>query len=263
MAKTIVLIHGAWMTPKCWEPFISFFKAKGYRVIAPAWPHKERSIEAQRAHPDPRLARLGVREIVDHYDAIIRAEAEPPVLIGHSFGGLFIEILLDRGLGRAGIAIDPAPPKGVFALYPSAAWALRLPLRTLFGWRKVLRWPFSHFRYAFVDTLSPEAQRAAYDTYVVPESGRIFWQAALALFNTALRVNFTNNDRAPLLIIAGGRDKIVPAAINRSNYRKYRNSSARTDFKEFPDKVHWIIAEPGWKEVAGYCETWIEDLPPN
>jgi pimeloyl-ACP methyl ester carboxylesterase len=34
--------------------------------------------------------------------------AEPPVLIGHSYGGLFVELLLDRGLGRAGVAMSPA-----------------------------------------------------------------------------------------------------------------------------------------------------------
>jgi pimeloyl-ACP methyl ester carboxylesterase len=255
--KTIILLHGAWVTPKSWDPFKSYFEAKGYRVLAPAWPGKEHTVEEQQKNPDPSLAKLGLKEIVDYYAKIIEAEPEPPILIGHSFGGLFVEMLLDRGLGKAGIAIDPAPPKGVFALYPTAAWALRLPLTTAFGWKKIIRWPLHHFAYAFTNTLSPEEQEKAYREYVVPESGRIFWQAAFAPFNNVLNVNFQNPNRAPLLIIAGEKDHIVPAAINRANFKKYQASSAKTDFKEFPGRTHWIIAEPGWEEVAKSCENWI------
>ena len=260
MQKTIVLIHGAWMTPTCWEPFISFFEKLGYRVLAPAWPYKETSIEEQRKNPDPRLGTLGIKEIVDHYEKIIREEKEPPLLIGHSFGGLFVQMLLDRGVGSAGIAIDPAPPKGVFSFYPSVLWSLRLPLITPFAWRKTLIWPFNHFQYAFVNTMPLEDQRRAYDTYAVPESGRIFWQAALMPILDAGKVNFKNSSRAPLLIIAGSKDHIVPAVINRSNFRKYKHSGAKTDFKEFSGRGHWIIAEPGWEEVAEYCHTWIQRL---
>ena len=258
MTKTIVFIHGAWVTPKCWDPFKSFFEQHGYNCIAPAWPFKDRLVFEQNKNPQPGLAHLGIKEIVDHYEKIIRALPEKPILIGHSFGGLFVQMLLDRGLGAAGVAIDPAPPKGVFALYPTAAYALRLPLTTPFGWKKILHWPFQHFRYGFVDTLPTDLQHRAYEEYVVPETGRIFWQAALSAFNHAADVNFKNNDRAPLLIIAGGKDKIVPAAINRNNFKKYRNSKAQTDFKEFADKVHWIIAQPGWEEVAAYIKEWVK-----
>ena len=258
MTKTIILIHGAWVTPKSWDPFKSYFESKGYRVIAPSWSGKEGTVAEQQKNPNPSLAHLGLKEIADHYAKIIEAETEPPILIGHSFGGLFVEMLLDRGLGKMGVAIDPAPPKGVFPLYPSAIWSLRLPLTTPFGWKKILRWPLNHFAYAFTNTLSKEEQEKAYREYVVPESGRIFWQAALAPFNDVLQVNFLNPDRAPLLIIAGEKDHIVPAVINRGNYKKYAGSKTHTDFKEFSGRTHWIIAEPGWEEVAEYCEKWIQ-----
>ncbi|MDO8523000.1 MAG: alpha/beta hydrolase [bacterium] len=257
MQKTIIFIHGAWVTPKCWDRFASFFIEKGYRVIAPSWPFKEKTVEEQQKNPDPGLAHLGIKEIVDYYAEIIKKETGSPILIGHSFGGLFVQMLLDRGLGSAGIAIDPAPPKGVFSLYPSAIWGLRFTLLTPFGWRRALHWPFRHFRYAFVHTLSPQEQLKAYKNYVVPESGRIFWQAALSPLTNTLHVNFKNNTRSPLLIIAGGLDHVVPAAVNRSNYKKYLGSKSRTDFKEFPGRVHWIIAEPGWQEIAEYISNWI------
>jgi pimeloyl-ACP methyl ester carboxylesterase len=113
--------------------------------------------------------------------------------------------------------------------------------------------PFSDFKYGFVNTLPPERQRQAYDRYVVPETGRVFFQAGLSVVSPSspARIDFDRPARAPLLLIAGGSDHIVPAAVNRGNYRMYRNSPAKTDFKEFPGRGHWIIAEDGWQEVAG------------
>lgn len=258
-ARTVVFIHGAWVTPLCWEPFIGFFKQRGYRCLAPAWPYKDRTVEEQRRAPAPELARLGVREIVAHYEAIIRGLAEPPVLIGHSFGGLFVQMLLDRGLGTVGVAIDSAPPRGVLVYQWSALKANRNVLLAPSGWRRVLRLSFEDFRYAFVHTLSPADQRAAYDRLVVPEAGRIFFQAALALADprSATRVDFRNPDRAPLLLIAGSDDRIIPPSLNRANWRKYRRSPARTDFKVFPGRTHAIIAQPGWEEVARYAAQWL------
>jgi pimeloyl-ACP methyl ester carboxylesterase len=257
--KTIVFVHGAWMTPLCWESFAGFFVARGYQCLAPAWPYKDQTVDQLRQNPPPELARLGITEIVDHYDRIIRQLDRPPFLIGHSFGGLFVQMLLDRGLGAAGIAIDSAPPKGVLPFYPSAIKANLGVLTTPGGWRKILRMSLPQFQYAFVNTLPKAEQRAAYDKYVVPESGRIFFQTALAMFNPVTTVNFSNARRAPLLLIAGGSDNIIPPAMNRVNFAQYKTSTAMTDFKEFPGRGHWIIAQPGWEEVAAYCAEWLEE----
>ena len=261
MTRTIVFIHGAWVTPLCWERFVPFFEQKGYRCLAPAWPGKDRPVDEIRKDPSP-LAGLGVAEIVDHYDKLIRGLEEPPILIGHSFGGLFTQLLLDRGLGAAGVAIDSAPPRGVWAYEPTAFRSLLTVLLQWRVWRKVVRWKYSNFRYAFVHTLPPDEARAAYDRYVVPETGRIFFQSAIAMFDrkSPIKVDFSNGTRAPLLLLAGEKDRIVPAVINRRNAKAYAKSAARTDFHEFPDRTHWIIAQPGWEEVAGYAATWLEQL---
>lgn len=261
MTQTIVFIHGAWVTPACWDRFIPFFEARGYRCLAPAWPGKDRPIEEIRADPSP-LVGLGIGEIVDHYDRIIRGLDEPPILIGHSFGGLFVQLLLDRGLGSAGVAIDSAPPKGVWAFEPTAVRALIGVLLTWRGWRKAVRWKFSNFRYGFVHTLPLDEARAAFDRYVVPETGRIFFQGTLAALdrNSPMQVDFANGTRAPLLLIAGEKDRIVPAVVNRRNHKAYRKSAARTDFREFPGRVHWIIAQDGWDEVAEHAATWLAEL---
>ncbi len=256
----ILFIHGAWMTPLCWEKFAGFFDSKGVRWQAPAWPYKDAPIETLRAHPDPNLAGLGITEIVDHYDRIIRGLPEPPVLIGHSFGGLFTQMLLDRGLGAAGIAIDSAPPKGVNPFRPTVFRANLRILATPGGWHKIIQPSFADFQYGFANNMPQPEQRAAFDRYVVPESGRPFFQSAFAMFNNITRVNFANNRRAPLLLIAGSVDHLCPAAMIRDNYAKYRQSTVRTDFKEFENRAHWIIGQPGWEEVADYCLEWIQRL---
>ena len=263
MARTIVFIHGAWVTPSCWERMLPWFEARGYRCIAPAWPGKDRPVEAIRADPSA-LKGLGVGKIVDHYDKLIRSldDPQPPILIGHSFGGLFTQILLDRGLGAAGVAIDSAPPRGVWPFELSAFRALGgALLRSLFGTR-VVRWSFGEFRYGFVHTLPEAEARDAYDRHVVPESGRIFFQGALAPLDprSPTRVSFANGTRAPLLLIAGEKDHVVPPVVNRRNYRAYRNSAARTAFREFPNRVHWIIAQDGWQEVAEHIAVWLDGL---
>jgi pimeloyl-ACP methyl ester carboxylesterase len=259
MSKSIVFIHGAFMTPLCWEQFSGYFAAKGYECSAPAWPYRDQPIAELRSNPPAALAGLGVAEIVDHYAAIIKAMSEPPILIGHSFGGLFVQILLDRGLGAAGVAIDPAPPRGVLALNPSAIKANAPVLLTWQGWKRIVRISLKTFRYSFVNTLPAAEQQAVYERQVVPESGRIFFQTAFAPLrpSSPTRVNFKNDRRAPLLLTAGSSDHIVPASTNHSNYRKYKRSAARTDFKEFAGRSHWIIAQPGWEQVAGYIADWL------
>jgi pimeloyl-ACP methyl ester carboxylesterase len=136
-------------------------------------------------------------------------------------------------------------------------------LATWRGWRKVVRWSYANFRYAFVHTLPEDAARTAYATHVTPETGRIFFQGALAAADgsSPTTVNFRNSARAPLLLVAGSMDRIVPAGVNRRNHRKYAGSAAVTDFVEFPKRTHWIIAQSGWEEVAAHIADWLDALP--
>jgi pimeloyl-ACP methyl ester carboxylesterase len=261
MSRTIVFIHGGWVTPACWAPFVSFFEARGYECLAPAWPGKDRSVEAIRADPSP-LAGLGIGEVVDYYDRIVSSLDTPPILVGHSFGGLFVQLLLDRGLGAAGIAIDSAPPKGIFAFDPSALLSVGRVLLIPFAWRRVVNWSFTEFRYAFVHTLSLDEARAIWDAQIVPDSGRPFFQVGLSMFDRSspTRVDFANPNRAPLLLISGDADRAMTPAIVHRMYRAHRASPARTDLRSFPGRTHWLIAQDGWEEVAQACLDWIESL---
>lgn len=253
--RTIVLIHGAWVTNRCWDSFKARYEARGHEVIAPPWPFDDRPVAELRASPDPRLARSGIPEIVEHYAAIVRALPTPPILIGHSFGGLFVQLLVDRGLGACGVSINPAPPRGV--LPGPTAFRANLPfVLAPFGWRRVLTMPFGRFRATFLNAIEDEAEaRAIYDAHVVPTAGRMFWDG---LLTRGAAVRWRNPSRPPLLLITGTEDRTVGAGMNRDNFACYRNAPSRTDFHEFPGRSHWIIAEPGWEDVADLALDWAE-----
>jgi pimeloyl-ACP methyl ester carboxylesterase len=187
---------------------------------------------------------------------------EPPILVGHSFGGLFVQLLLDRGLGAAGIAIDSAPPKGVFAFEPTTLLSLGRIFLIPFGWRKVVRWSFTEFRYAFVHTMGRDEARAVWEAQIVPDSGRPFFQSAFSMLDRAspASVDFANPDRAPLLFVAGEADRAMPPAIVRRQFDAHRASPARTELRAIPGRTHWLIAQDGWDEVAQACADWIGTL---
>lgn len=256
---TLFFIHGAFMTPDCWAPMMKFFIDKGYETIAPAWPYHDRSLDELKNTPSANLGKLGLAEIVDYHVKIIRGLPDKPVLIGHSFGGLITQILLDRGLGKAGIAIDPAASKGINA--GAFKTASKSVASILFKpWKKTAMLTFEQFQYAFVNTLPLQEQKEAF-RYAVPETTRIFFQSAFAAFssNSPLTINFNNGERAPLLIIAGEQDHIVPAAMVKKNYQLYnQKSGSLTQFVEFSKRSHWIIAEKGYTEVATYMQEWLQ-----
>jgi len=251
----VVFVHGAWVGPRCWDGWARLVEARGLSSIAPPWPMDGRPYDELRRSPDPALARVGVGEIVDHYAKIIEVMPEKPLIVGHSFGGLIVQLLLDRGLGRAGAAIDPAPPRGVFPT-PRALLTAVPVLLAWQGWKRVLSLTYDQFVSGFVHELPRAARRAAFEEQTIPTPGRPYFQAAFAPFHRATALDFARPGRAPLLITAGQRDRTAPPAMNRANFRAYRRSTTPVDFREFPKRSHWIIAEPGWEEVAEYVLDW-------
>jgi alpha-beta hydrolase superfamily lysophospholipase len=252
---TIVLIHGLWMTPRSWEHWVEHYKRRGFKVLAPGYPGLEVEVDALRRDPSP-IEKLTIEQVAHHYEAFIRGLEHPPIIMGHSFGGALTQIMLDRGLGAAGVAINSVQVKGV----------LRLPFTTIKALFPVLSHPsnrhkavpFTHeqFRYAFTNTLTEEKSRAAYERYHIAAPGRFVFDGALANFNphAATKVDFDKEDRAPLLFISGGEDNIMPATLNQSNARHYNTGVIA--YKEFPSRSHYTVGEDGWEEVADYALNW-------
>jgi pimeloyl-ACP methyl ester carboxylesterase len=252
----IVLIHGMWMTPLSWEHWIKHYTDRGYRVTAPAWPGLDAEPEQLRRDPSP-LRGLGITEVVDHYDKIIRGLDRPPIIIGHSFGGLFAQLLLDRGLGAAGVALGTGAPKGVLRLPYStlrAAWpALRNPANL----KKETPLSEKQFHWCFTNALSKDDSDAVYRRYYIPGAGRPFFQAGLANFNrrAVTKVDYRNPARPPLLLITGSEDRISPPSVNRANLKKQRKAPSATEYKEFQGRSHFP-GQDGWEEVADYALEW-------
>jgi pimeloyl-ACP methyl ester carboxylesterase len=253
----IVLIHGLWLTPRSWEGWKARFESRGHEVLAPAWPRMPGDVEDVRRDPSA-LNGLGVTEIVDHYDDIVRAVGRPPIIIGHSFGGLVTELLLDRGRGAAGVALSPAPVRGVLRLPPAQLRAAFPVLANPANRKRTVELSPKQFHFGFTNTMSEAQARAAYERYEVPGPGRVIFQAAFANFNpsAATRVNFRKDDRPPLLVIGNGEDHTVPASVSREAAKRLGKSRAVVDYKEFPGRPHFTAGAPGWEEVADYALEW-------
>ncbi len=254
MKKTILLIHGAWMTPACWASFRSLYEARGYECLTPPWPFLDRPIGELRRAPHPELASVTIKNLVDHFHRIIRSLPEPPIVMGHSFGGLIAQMLADRGLGLAAVAIDPGPPRWVLPS-PTAIRSALPVLSSWNGWNRVLTMSFASFAGTFANTLPPSDQRDAYETQVVPAPGRIYFQAAFGIGNG---VRFGNSGRPPMLLLSGRADKTSTTSMARSMLKKHRRSPIPVDLIEFEGRSHWLIAEPGWEEVAQRALDWCE-----
>jgi len=255
--QSIVLINGLWMTSLCWENWVKRYSEKGFRVIAKSWPGMDVNIDDLRRDPSP-IATLGVTEIVDSYEKLIRQLDAPPIIIGHSFGGLMAQILLDRGLGAAGVAIAPAPVKGIILL-PFSTLKVSFPaLSNPANNHRAVPLTPEQFHYAFTNNMTEEESLAVYNRYAVPGPDHVLFQAALANFNphAATTVDFQNNGRAPLLLISGGKDHVSPASVVEANFKLYRKSSAVTEYREFPERTHYTLGQSGWEEVADYALDW-------
>ena len=254
---TVLFIHGLWMTPRSWERWIERYTGRGHRVVAPAWPGMEGEVEELRRDPSP-IARVTAADVVDHYERVIRELERPPIVMGHSFGGAFVQVLLDRGLGAAGVGIHSAPAKGIW----------KLPLSTIRSAWPVLRNPANrhravpmtpkHFRYAFGNKLSAEESQRVYERYHVPAAGNVLFEGSLANVKrrSPFRVDYRKEDRAPLLFIAGGADHVIPSSVNEASFERYEKSRAITAYEHFPGRSHYTLGQDGWEEVADYALEW-------
>ena len=254
--NNVVLIHGLWMTPLSWEQWANHYTQRGYSVYAPSWPGMERDVRALRRAPES-YADIGFKQIVDHYEKLVIDLEHAPILIGHSFGGLVVQALLDRGLGCCGVAIASAPIKGIWTLPYSTMRVVTPQLLTMHNHRCAALTP-AQFHYAFMNTSSREESFLTYQRYAVPGSDRVLLQTELANFNpfAETAVNTRRNNRAPLLLIAGSEDHLIPPRIVKANFHAYRHSTAVTEYKEFPGRTHFIIGQSGWEEVANFTLRW-------
>jgi len=253
--KTIVFIHGLFMNPKSWSPWISHFEKIGYTCYAPAYPYHEGEPEELRKKPSAKLNNLTLDEVYKSISSFILSLPESPILIGHSMGGLIVQKLLANNIGLAGIAIDSAPPKGIV----SSKWSFlksNLPVINPLQGNTVFLPGLKWFHYAFCHLMTMEQAKASYNQLVVPESRNIPRSSA----GKDGIIDF-KKPHAPLLIIAGEKDHIVPAAMNKKNFLAYKANTGILNFKLFENRTHFICVQENWEEVANYIADWLSKLP--
>jgi len=251
--NTIVFVHGMFMTPLCWENWVKFFEGKKYTVLNPSWPLHDTTVTEQvKKNPDMEKGKVTLADVVGHYRTVVKGLKEKPILIGHSMGGLVVQILLNEGLAAGAIAIDTAPPRFVISLkwnFIKSNWGVLSPF---VNDRETFYPSLAEFSFAFVNGMEESERKAVYEKHVVPES-RLVGKGP----TTTTASIKGDRKREPLLLIAGGQDNIVPASLNRSNFKVYAKSKSITEFKEFSDRNHWLIGSKGWEDLATFVLEWI------
>jgi pimeloyl-ACP methyl ester carboxylesterase len=254
----VVFIHGLWISHAAWQPWVERFAAQGHHAIAPAWPGERATAEDTRRNPAEQ-AGIGIDELTEYFANVLDQFDTPPVVIGHSFGGLIAQKLLGQNRAAAAVAIDPAPIKGVkplpLAQLRSALPVLGNPINR--GRAKALT--AAQWRYGFGNALTAEESEALWAQWSIPSPGKPLFEAATANFsgNSPAKVDTTNGSRGPLLITSGTVDHTVPLVTAKAAHGLYRKSGATTDFHEFDGRGHSLTIDHGWRDVADVTLSWM------
>lgn len=255
----VVFVHGLWLLASSWDRWAGMFGEAGYATLQPGWPDDPRTVQAARAAPEV-FAGKTIGQVADHHAAVIGSLEREPALVGHSFGGLLVQILAGRGLSAATVAIDPAPFRGVLPVPLSALRSSSGVLRNPANRGRAVPLSYEQFRYGFANAVSDGEARELYERFSVPGPGAPIFQAATANFNpwTDAKVDTANPDRGPLLITSGERDHQVPRAISHASYERQRRNPGVSEFVDIPGRGHALTIDAGWQEVAEIALRFIE-----
>ena len=247
----VVFIHGLWLLPSSWNNWVDFFEQQGHAGVTPDWPDDPETVEEARANPDV-LAKKTLKQVADHTAEVIGELQQKPAVMGHSTGGLLAQMIADRGLSAATVAIDPGPFRGVLPLPVSALRSAAPVLKNPLNRGRAVALTLDQFKYGWAETLPDEEARQLYETYHVAASGAALMQMANANVNpwTEAKLDPKNPNRGPLLIIDGEVDHTVPWAIANASYKKQSQNEAVTEIKQIPNRGHSLTIDSGWREVA-------------
>jgi pimeloyl-ACP methyl ester carboxylesterase len=251
MKKSIVFIHGMFQNPKSWEKWIAYFNEKGYDCIAPAWPLHEGSPTDLRNDPPAGLGDLHLQTIVDLFERIVTSQAEKPILIGHSVGGLIVQLLTQKGIVDMGVPIDSVAPNAMLAF----DWGFMKNSALIanpFKGNEPFMMDLESFHSSFCNTMSMEETEKAYNETATHDSRNVLRDC----MGEAGQIDL-DLPHAPLLFIGGEEDQIIPYELNKRNAEAYSDEVSITNFKAFPNRGHWICGQSGWEDVADYISEWL------
>jgi non-heme chloroperoxidase len=247
----VVFIHGLWLLPSSWDRWADLFEEAGYAAVTPSWPDDPETVAEARAHPEV-LAKKTIGQVADHTAELIGKLEKKPAVMGHSTGGLLAQIIADRGLSVATVAIDPGPFRGVLPLPISTLRVSSAVLRNPLNRGRAVTLTLDQFKYGWANALDDEEAERLYETYHVAAPGVALMQMANANLNprTEAKLDPKNPDRGPLLIIEGEKDHTVAPAIANAAFKRQRHNEAVTEFEKVPNRGHALTIDSGWREVA-------------
>lgn len=258
-ATPVVLIHGAWLHRSSWDSWAALLTGRGYDVSVPGWPGEPATVDEARRESG-WLQGIGLDALTDHYERIVRSFARPPVLIGHSVGGLIAQHLIGTNLGRAAVAIAPLPLNGVPPMNSSAGGGVRA-VEDQPGRSGLVALPIDQFRQVFANEVGAEDATRIFDHYLVNSSRRLLTDLGGhgAARHPRATADVRNTTRGPLLLISGQEDRLVADAATRAVYKRYGDSVAVSNLKQFADRGHSLVVDSGWHTVADYVLGWLAD----
>ncbi len=252
MTRELLFVHGMFMNPMSWSSWVKYFEAEGYRCHTLAWPGHDGEPRELRKAPPEVLRTLKLGDVVQKHRELIDGLGEKPFVVGHSVGGLISQILLNEGRVRAAVALDSAPPQHIAVI----SWSFlktNLPVVNPFAGDAPFQFTVEQFQYAFCNTMTLDEARAVYEAFVVPESRNV----ARSVAGSDAHIDF-KKPHAPLLLIGGELDNIVPWKINEKTFKAYSDASSTTEFKLLPGRTHYLCGQPGWEETAGIVRDWLK-----
>jgi pimeloyl-ACP methyl ester carboxylesterase len=248
---TVVFVHGLWLLPSSWDRWAALFADAGYTAVTVGWPDDPETVEEANAHPEV-FAHKKVGMTADYLQSVIETLDRKPVIIGHSVGGLLVQMLAGRGLAAATVAIDPGPFRGVLPLPYHLLRATEPVWHNPANYHRAVPLTFEQFRYGFANAVDEEQAKRLYARYAVPASGAPIFQAASANLNplTEAKADTANPGRGPLLIISGDKDNTVPPAVAHAAYERQKRNPGITEIADIANRGHSLVIDDGWREVA-------------
>lgn len=242
----VVFVHGAFVGAWCWaEHFLERFAGQGFLAVAPSL----------RGHGgsegSAQLQYAGINEYVADLERVVAGlEGPPPVLVGHSMGGLVVQRYLERHPATAAVLMASVPPSG---LMPST-WRMLVSDPLLFAQFGLMQGLGPRAvdlevarRAVFSDHL-PEAQLARYARYMQPESQRAIWEMSATATPRPWRVS----EPSPMLVLGGEDDALFSVSEVRATAGLWQ-----ADWDIIPGMAHAMMLEPGWETVAERIVKWL------
>lgn len=252
MTPKIIFIHGMFLNPKSWEKWIEYFTARGYECEAPAWPLHEGEPAMLRNNVPAHLGDLSLAAVYSHYADLVSGEATPPVVIGHSMGGLVMQKLAAAGLIRAGVGICSAAPNRML----SVDWGFlrnSASITNPFAGDEPYEMTPELFHKNFGNMMTEDESNAAWEKHALNESRQVLRN----IMGEDGQID-TELPHVPFLFVGASDDEIIPNSLVRRNAHAYSDDRSHSEYVEFSTRGHFICGENGWEEVAEHIANWLD-----